>query len=149
MPVRDTIAKAFASADREAVRRSEEVRARTMEWMFNPAERDDVHFYQALEAANIDAAMWIDITPEELNEIDPEERTIDWMGIQAAIAAASVQQARLELVYRPLMETASRGAEAIVRGNARLTNDQRKVAATEGTGKARFEAAARDLDNGG
>jgi len=111
--------------------------------MFNPAERDQVIFFQALEAAKVDPEIWVQLTPEDLNEIDPNDRDIDWTGVQAALASAAIQQARLEIVYRPLIERAEKNAQSVVQANKGLTNDQRKKAATEGVGRARFEAAAQ------
>jgi len=116
--------------------------------MFNPSERDQVIFFQALEAAKVDPEIWVQLTPEDLNEIDPNDRDIDWTGVQAALAAAAVEQARLEIVYRPLIAAAGRNAERLVEANRKLTNEQRKVAATEGVGKARFQAAEQELLNG-
>lgn len=148
MPIRDTIAKGFASADAIALRQSENLRARTFELMFQPDERDPVIFFQALEAAKVDPTIWINLTPADLNEIDPNDRDIDWTGVQAALAAAAIQQARLELVYRPLITKAESNAQALVKANKGLSNEQRQVAATEGVGKKRFEAAALAELNG-
>lgn len=141
MPIRDTIAQAYARTEEVVEDAAEGLLERTLELMAEPDERNIDIWYDAAEASDLDPETFLELTPGELNDVAAQDRGIDWIVASATMHAAATQQARVEVVYRPLIKAAQRGAEQLSGVGREMSEEQLLVAAREGVKKSQFAKA--------
>lgn len=137
--LREAIADLFADAELlvEKVQAAHASRVRELLW--EPDERDDDLWEDALDAAGFEVEDWID-TPF-LEVVQEAKRDVDWQVLTSAFIAAADAQADAEILLRPLLQMANRYTSKIRSTASSVASDVLRSLGKDGIGKREWTTA--------
>jgi hypothetical protein len=137
--LREAIADLFADAELlvEKVQAAHADRVRELLW--EPDERDDDLWEDALDAAGFDVEDWIDVSFPDV--VSDTQRDVDWQVLTASFIAAADAQADAEILLRPLLQMANRYSSKIRNTASSVASDVLRSVGKDGIGKREWTTA--------
>jgi hypothetical protein len=123
-------ASKHVAMDRIVEQYGETMRARVRELIVNPSERNPYIWIDGLDA-----------TSEGFDLAQIPERDLTWLSSYAAMVATAWRQAFVEIVLEPLLNQSDQYGERIAQIANAMSPQELKIAAKQGVGEKRREAA--------